>query len=424
MSKENPNNLRQLDCSRRQLLTGIAAMPVAMMAGNVLASNPVKPLTGKGLMGSRDDFALASTYLNGAYMHPVTLGAADAIKHYLNARLMNSAAAEVDMGGDRHKAITLFGELFHADADELTWVPSTTVAENLVVSGLGLHQQGHVVTDVYHFSGSLFMYNEFAKQGLQYSLVAARDNRIHIEDLERAITPATKLIALTLVSNVGGFQHDLKAVCDMAHSKGVLVFADIIQAAGNTPIDLHGSGVDFAACSTYKWLMGDFGIGLVYVRRDRQHLLQRSQIGFRQEGQVVTHYLPFDKPGTPLIETQATSGLAGIIGVGTLGNGAVSALAYSLGYLKKLGIDNIQAWRQPLLKRLHEALPPLGFASMTPVDSTSAIISFQCEHAADKIYPKLQAAGVEVTVYRHYFRISPSFYNTLDDVEQLIEALS
>ena len=72
----------------------------------------------------------------------------------------------------------------------------------------------------------------------------------------------TKLVAVSLVSMINGFQHDLKALCDIAHSRGALVYADIIQGAGAVPIDVHAWGVDFCACATYKWLMGDFGVGL------------------------------------------------------------------------------------------------------------------------------------------------------------------
>ncbi|WP_417760123.1 aminotransferase class V-fold PLP-dependent enzyme [Shewanella sp.] len=417
---------KTVDQQRRSLMGKIVAAPLAMgLASSFTTAVSAAPreTTYGGLNNSRRDFEFEGTFLNGAYMHPVATGAADAIKQYLDARLMNAGQQQVNMSGDRDTAIKLFGKLFNADADELAWIPSTTVAENLVVDGLGLHEKGSVVTDVYHFSGSLFMYNEFAKQGLKYTIVEARDQRIHVEDIAKAIKPDTRLIALTLVSNVAGFEHDLKAVCDMAHAKGVMVYADIIQAAGNTPIDLHGSGVDFAACSTYKWLMGDFGIGIMYARRDSQAALKRSQIGFRQEGKVITHYLPMDKPGYPLIETQATSGLSGIVGVGTLGNGAVAALAYSLGYLDKLGLDNIKAWRQPLLQQLQTEMPKLGFQPLTPVDSTSAIVSFAFNDDATKLYNKLQKAGVSVTVYRHYLRIAPSFYNSVTDIERLLGAL-
>jgi hypothetical protein len=54
-----------------------------------------------------------------------------------------------------------------------------------------------------------------------------------------------------------GFEHDLKAVCDLAHSRGAKVYADAGQAVGAVPVDVRASGVDFLACSSYKWLMGD-----------------------------------------------------------------------------------------------------------------------------------------------------------------------
>ena len=413
------------DTHRRSLLKRVVSLPLAYgLASSVTlpANAATAPHVG-GLHNSRNQFSLNSTYLNGALMHPIAKGALQSIQHYLHARLMDQRAEQVDMDGDRNRAMTLFCRLFNVDSDELAWVPSTTVAENLVVSGLGLHQQGSVVTDVYHFNGSLFMYNEFAKQGLEVHIVRANNNRIELSELEKAIRPNTKLLALTLVSSVAGFQHDLKAVCDMAHAKGVMVYADIIQAAGTSPIDLHASGVDFAACSTYKWLMGDFGIGVMYARRASQAKLKRTQIGFRQEAHMQTHYLPFDPPGERLIETQSQQGLAGIIGVGTLSASGIAALTYSLDYILSLGVDTIQTWRQPILNRLRETLPSLGYPCMTPEDSQSAIISFTCEHAPQKLGPLLTKENIELSLYPNFMRISPSFYNELDDADRLIAVL-
>jgi selenocysteine lyase/cysteine desulfurase len=61
---------------------------------------------------------------------------------------------------------------------------------------------------------------------------------------------------------------------------------------------------------------------------------------------------------------------------------------------------------------------------MTPPDSSSALVSFAQRDVGKRLAPKLKAAGVDVTLYRNYFRVSPSFYNGSDDVERLIEALS
>ncbi|MDO6474106.1 aminotransferase class V-fold PLP-dependent enzyme [Alteromonas sp. 1_MG-2023] len=414
-----------VNASRRKLLAGLAAAAPVAASLSALSVSPAYAAEGKGgLKNSRRDFAMETTYINGAYTHPVSRGAAKAVQHYLSGRVMDANKEAVSFSGDRTKAMNLFAELFNAHEDELAWIPSTMHGENHVVAGLGLHQGGRVVTDVYHFTGSLFMYNEMAKKGLDLHIVEARDNKIQLDDLEKAITPGTKLVALTLVSNIGGFQHDLKAVCDIAHAKGAMVYADIIQCAGATPVDLHSSGVDFAACSTYKWLMGDFGIGIMYARRESQQRLQRSQFGYRQEGKVVTHFLPGDPAGDQIIETEPRSGLAGLVEIGTMGSAGVASLAYSLEYLKNLGIQEIENWRQPFLQTLHQEIPKLGYKTMTPKDSRSPIITFECVDKGKMVYEKLQKAGVEVTVYKNRFRISPSFYNTMNDVETLIRALS
>jgi selenocysteine lyase/cysteine desulfurase len=420
---------RRFDPSRRQLLAAAGALPLAGALSG-LASAPASAATpaappATGLQGLSQAFEIAGSYLNGAYMHPVSRAAAQAQRGFLDARLMNANADKVDMGGDRERAMASLGRLLNADRDELAWIPSTMVGENLVLGGLGIpHSRQRVVTDAYHFNGSLFMYMELAKRGLDVQVVRPRDHRIQLDDLDKAITPGTRLVALTLVSSVNGFQHDLKAVCELAHSRGALVYADLIQAAGNTPIDLHGSGVDFAASATYKWLMGDFGLGVMYARRSSQDALRQMLWGYRQEGHVTSHIFPFDPPGEPALETQPIDGLAGKIEVGTLNNSAAAALANSLALIEKIGVDAIHAWRQPLLARLQQALPRLGFEAVTPADSTSALVSFAKRDAGTLLAPKLEAAGVQVTLYRNYFRVSPSFYNGSDDVERLIEALS
>ncbi|MFT4196440.1 MAG: aminotransferase class V-fold PLP-dependent enzyme, partial [Pseudoxanthomonas sp.] len=397
---------------------------LAGIAGPTAAATPAAT-HGGGLQGLAQAFEIAGCYLNGAYMHPISRAAAQAQRGFLDARLMNAGADKVDMGGDRERAMAALGRLLHADRDELAWIPSTMQGENLVLDGLGIpYSRQRVVTDAYHFNGSLFMYMELAKRGLDVEVVRPRDNRIRLDDLDKAITPGTRLVALTLVSSVNGFEHDLKAVCELAHSRGALVYADLIQAAGNTPIDLHGSGVDFAASSTYKWLMGDFGLGVLYARRASQDALRQTVWGYRQEGRTVSHIFPFDPPGAKPLDTEPVTGLGGKIEVGTLNNSAAAALAVSLELIERVGVENIRQWRQPLLARLQEAIPPLGFEPMTPADSTSAIVSFAKRDAGALVGPKLEAAGVQVTPYRNYFRVAPSFYNTLDDVERLIEALS
>jgi selenocysteine lyase/cysteine desulfurase len=373
----------------------------------------------------RRHFEFTGTYLNAAYTHPLPSASAQAMRHYLDARLLNSRGEGFDMATDRNEAKALFARMINATADEIAWVPSTMAGENIVAAGLALPgSQARVVTDAYHFDGSLYLYGQLAKEGLDLHVLTPRNNGIDLNDLDAAITPGTRLVAISLVSMVNGFQHDLKSVCDLAHSRGALVYADIIQAAGAVPIDVQASGVDFCACATFKWLMGDFGAGFLYVRKDRLPRLKRSQYGYRQLAGFQSHTFPYDPPSREAFDWTSRSDTGGRFEVGTLANGVPSALCVSLRQLLDLTVERIQAHRLPLMQRLQTELPKLGFTPMTPAESTSPIVSFAYRDALQKLGPRLKAANINIQLYENRLRISPSHYNDMTDVERLIAVLS
>jgi len=429
MKTEESNQAQQseqsetFNSSRRNWLATVGMLPIA----TGLINGPAKdlPLKSAGSLPVKDKFQINGTYLNAAYTHPMSLGSVKAIHSFLDLRMVNGNKTGANMATDRTESRNLFAKLINASPEELAWIPSTMVGENLIVSGLGLHgSKSRVVTDAYHFDGSLYLYQQLAKQGLDLHILRPRNNQIDLNEMDAAVKPGTKLVAISLVSTINGFQHDLKAVCDLAHSRGAMVYADIIQAAGAVPIDVRASGVDFCACSTYKWLMGDFGVGFLYVRKDRLELLKRSQFGYRQLADYAFHTFPFDPPGKEPFESRAREDVAGHFEVGTLGYESVAALRYSLNLLLETGVEKIQQYRQPMMDRLQAELPGLGYAAMTPVGSTSPIVSFAFKDAARILQPRLDAAGINIQLYENRLRISPSIYNDMADIEKLIKTLS
>jgi len=412
--------------TRRKLISCLGMLPFAPGMLSSLGEsqqNGEPALQADNTLPAKNIFNIKGTYLNAAYTHPMSIGSAEAIKNYLDLRLANGKAADT-IDDDRNTARTLFARLINADADEISWVPSTMAGENAVVNGLGLPgTKARIVTDAYHFDGSLYLYNELAKQGADVKLIIPKNNSIDMADIEAAVTPGTKLVAISLVSMINGFQHDIKAICDMAHAKGALVYADIIQAAGAVPIDVHAWGVDFCACATYKWLMGDFGAGFLYVRKDKLPLLKRSQFGYRQLKDMQSHLWPFDAPGNTPFEFTQGDKTRHHVEVGTLGNAAVPALNFSLHYLLNTGVDKIQQYRQPMVDKLQRDLPKLGYQPMTPRGSTSPIVSFAMQGAEKKLAKKLANAGINIQLYENRFRISPSVYNDMADIERLVNVL-
>ncbi|WP_375284844.1 aminotransferase class V-fold PLP-dependent enzyme, partial [Sphingobium yanoikuyae] len=199
-----------MSLSRRQALGAALAVPLAAQAARAVAAPPSLP----------DKASFAATplaYLDSASTHPVSLGAKAAADAYLAGRTLDPVAA-ARKPVDRAALIAKFAALMGADADEITWVQSTTMGEQAVLRALGFpHAGGRVVTDTLHFYAAFPMYQEMAKQGVDVAWVQAREGRIAPEDMARAITPGTKLVSISAVSTYNGFQHDLKAISAMAH---------------------------------------------------------------------------------------------------------------------------------------------------------------------------------------------------------------
>ncbi len=429
--------------NRREMLAGVGGVAAAAALNKVNklgAQTPSAEVDGVIPAGRGPEFPRKAdfridagyTYINGAYTHPMPIVSAEAARKAADGRSALSAPAAGRGGRGAGGGATrpadpkaLFAKLINAKPSEISYIPNTSTGENLVANGLGITKfDGNVVTDTLHFDGALVHLLELQKQGLDLRVVKPREYRIDIKDLEKVVDKKTKLIEISLVTMYNGYQHDLKAVCDLAHANGALVYADIVQAAGAVPIDVQAAGLDFAACSSFKWLMGDFGLGFLYASEKAMERIHRSQWGYHSTSAMTGHFPPFDPEADKgSVSWTVSDNASGMFEVGSIGGSVQASVASSLEYILSLGVENIQAHRQPLLKKMRDEIPRLGHTLVTPPESTSPIITFGTKDGA-AVQKKLSAANVNARVSTYWFRLSPSVYNDLHDIDRLLEALA
>jgi selenocysteine lyase/cysteine desulfurase len=371
---------------------------------------------------AKADFpGVRGTYLNSASVHPVSSGAADAMARYAQGRLAgNVPVASAAVQGK-------FAKLVGATPAEVCYVPSTSMGEYLVTAALGMPRAGQrVVTDALHFVGSLHLYEELRKRGVEVVVVRMRDDgSIDPKALDAAIVPGTTLVAVSHVSFVNGFEHDMKALCALAHARGALVFADVIQSAGAMPVDVKAWDVDFAAAGTYKWLMGDFGLAFLYVKAAVMPRLQRPWFGYLQTSNFFnppTRLFPHDPPGEPAVRFVQRTDLGGLFNGSFPPRPVEAALDHSLDWLLARGPARIQAERQPLVDAIQERMRRRGVQPLTPAGTRSPIVAFAWKDAAS-LAPRFQQAGVAVTLVANRIRVSPSVFNDLNDVDRFLGVL-
>lgn len=405
-----------MSITRRELLASAAASPLIVSAAAAAASTELPAKT---------EFArMPFTYLDAGSIHPQSLGAKAALEKYLRYRTYETPEA-LSMSDVEERVLKEYATLVGASVDELTFIQSTTMGENLVLQALDMPRAGgRIVTDVLHFFGSFYTYGEMKKAGMDVvTLRMTKDGRIDMNEMARAIDVRTKLVSISLVSTINGFEHDLKKICDLAHARGAYVYADIVHAAGSIPLDLHSIGVDFAAGSSYKWLMGDFGLGFMYVRKEVQEKLRRPWWGYHQVASFDTHVFPYDTPGNEVATYTSAPSAAGRFAMGTISWPNLVSLEYSLAWLNRIGVAKIQAWRQPLIDTLQKELRRRGYEPLTPQGTRTPMVAFALKDARTKLGKLMSDANVRITISRHRFRISVAVFNDATDIEKVLAVL-
>jgi selenocysteine lyase/cysteine desulfurase len=413
-----------MSISRRALIGAAMVTPVLASAQEpsvrATAARVPDQLPAKSLFAR-----MPATYLDSGAIHPMSLGAKAALEEYLRFKTQDGSTPGYDMHAKEEAVFKSMGALIGAQPDELCFVQSTTMGENLVIQALDLPRAGgRIVTDVLHFFGSFYTYGELGKAGMDVvTLRMTKEGRIDVSQMEAAINDKTKLVAVSLVSTVNGFEHDIKRICDMAHAHGAYVYADIVHAAGTLPVNLRASGVDFAATSSYKWLMADFGLGFLYVRKEVQAKLRRPWWGYHQVASFRTHVFPYDEPGTTVADYAPQPNAAGSFAMGTTSWTNVVQLEHSLGWLNRVGVDAIQRWRQPMADAVQKELRRRGYEPLTPSDSRTSLVAFALKEARTKLAERMKTANVRISISQHRFRVSLAVFNDMNDVDRLLETL-
>ena len=311
--------------------------------------------------------AVEQVYLDAAAHMPLPKYVVQGMQKYMEAEMYGPGDGRGEYAATALREVKpLFARLINAKPSEIAFVMCTKAGESAVVNGLQIQANGgNVVTNDLHYAGAMHDYVGRRRAGMDVRIVKNRDWRIDLRDMERAIDKKTRLVSVTLVSNVNGHVEDIRRLTDLAHASGAHVYADIIQAAGSVPVDVRAMGLDFAACSAYKWLQSARGAGFLYVREDLQGTVVKDLIF---PGYVEFNYAPWvnpkdaskdDFPYKPRKDASRYE-------PGNVSYVAYAGIYEALKRILALGVDNIYAHSKPMCARLKKELPALGYKVITP----------------------------------------------------------
>ncbi|HEX5758895.1 MAG TPA: cysteine desulfurase [Thermoanaerobaculia bacterium] len=316
-----------------------------------------------------------------------------------------------------------------ADPSEVVFVRGTTEAINLMAGAWGRARVGEgdevLVTGLEHHSNLVPWQMLCAEKGARL-VVAPLDDRgdVIVEELERRLSPRTRIAAVAHVSNALGTVNPVRRIADLAHAVGATVVVDGAQGAPHLPVDVAALGCDAYAFSGHK-IYGPSGIGVLWARRELLAAMPPYQGGGGMITSVTFEDTEFGDPphrfeaGTPAIE-------------------AAVGLAAALDYLEGIGRERAAAWEKALLDEAVARLADLPAVTLigTPRERAS-VVSFALAGAhPHDVGTVLDRRGIAVRAGHHCAqpvmerfgvpattRASFAFYNRRDEVDALIDGV-
>jgi cysteine desulfurase/selenocysteine lyase len=316
-----------------------------------------------------------------------------------------------------------------AHPDEIIFTRNATEGINLVADSFGRDGIGAgdeiVLSIMEHHSNIVpWNYHRERKGAVIRWAPVADDGTFLLDEFVKLLTPRTRIVAITHMSNVLGTVVPVKEICRLAHERGIPVLVDGAQGAVHLPVDVQDIDCDFYSFTGHK-VYGPTGIGVLYGKRDRLKAMPPYMGGGEMIAEVSTERVTYADPphrfeaGTPPI-------------VQAIGLGA------ALEYMEKIGREKIGAHEARLAAYAHERLARINSLTIYGhAEGKGAIVAFNMAGAhPHDVSTIIDRAGVAVRAGTHCAqpllarygvtstcRASFALYNTEEEVDRLAEAL-
>ncbi|HTO88775.1 MAG TPA: aminotransferase class V-fold PLP-dependent enzyme [Thermoanaerobaculia bacterium] len=356
-------------------------------------------------------------YFNHAAVAPLPRRVAEAIvAHVENARDRGAADWRKWYGmieRTREKAAAFLG----AARSEISFLPSTSWALNLVARSFDWKPGDNVVGDDMEFPSNFYPWQLLARQGVEHRLARNRDGRITRDDIARMVDSRTRLVAVSWVAFHNGFVYPIREIGEFCRERGILLVVDAIQGLGAIPFDASKMMVDVFAADAHKWLLGPETCTLFYVGENARDRLPPPFAGWwnirsqEDEAGFLDYGGNFHAGGRRYEP-------------GSLPTAQLAGLEASVDFLQEMSVPTVHDRILELVGALQAGLEARGWRIASPQPLASGILAAVPPSLSARAAAKaLESRGVIVAPREGAVRFSPHAGNDHAEVERALAAI-
>jgi cysteine desulfurase/selenocysteine lyase len=322
-----------------------------------------------------------------------------------------------------------YARLINAEPDEIAFTKNVSEGLNIIIASFDWKPGDNAVVcpDLEH-PNNVFPWRNLAKRvGIDIKTVAPRNGQISPDAIAEAIDGNTRMVTASSVTFAPGFRTDIAAIAKLCRERDILFLVDGVQSVGILHTDVKASGIDAMAVSTQKGLLGLYGMGFLYCRREWAERMTPVYLARFGIDMGDAHEAALGDG-----EDRLAPG-ARRFDLGNYNFAAAAAVDSSIGMMLETGTREIETYVNGLTRDLANGLLDAGLPVVggAPGPATGSMVSVgavgEGQHdsvddpAMAALHDHLAANGVQLSIRRGILRFSLHLYNDATDVEKVVE---
>jgi selenocysteine lyase/cysteine desulfurase len=362
--------------------------------------------------------ARGKIYLNHAATSPLSTRVTSAMMAHLQERSSGSIDSYWSDLPKKEECRVFVQKLINAESPErIAFAGNTSDAINVIASGVPWKTGDRVLLNNMEFPANVYPYLHLRRLGVEIDNVRCKSGRITPDMIEAALTPRTRVVALSAVQFLTGYRADLATIGDLCRRRGIFFVVDGIQAVGAIRIDVQAMKIDALAAGSQKWQMAPHGTGFLYLTEEMQASIQQQYLG----------WLAVHEPWDFFNFAQPLAASARRYEGGTVNFPGIMGMHAALATLLEFGIDKIESHILALTQILTDELQKLdGVELLSPLATSerAGIVTIKLPSRLDcnAVLQKISARNVTISLRDGKLRYSPHFYNSPEEIRLAVEA--